>query len=193
MFVVHADVERDEDNPAVLYGYGGFEISQTPSFRRYALSFLERGGVFAVANLRGGGEFGEAWHHAAREERKQNTFDDFVTAAEHLADRDYTRPERHGIDGRSNGGLTVGAAITQRPDLFAACLCVVPLLDMLRSTSSYSARRGLRSTGRPTTARPSSTFKRTRRTTTSRSATTPPCCSKPPRETTGFTRSTPGR
>ncbi|WP_255766651.1 prolyl oligopeptidase family serine peptidase [Haladaptatus halobius] len=132
MFVVHADVERDGDNPAVLYGYGGFEISQTPSFRRYALSFLERGGVFAMANLRGGGEFGEAWHHAAREERKQNTFDDFVAAAEHLADRDYTRPERHGIDGRSNGGLTVGAAITQRPDLFAACLCVVPLLDMLR-------------------------------------------------------------
>ncbi len=132
MFVVHSGVELDGDNPTVLYGYGGFDISQTPSFRRYALPFLEQGGVFVVANLRGGGEFGKEWHHAAREEKKQNTFDDFISAGKHLVERGYTTPDRLGIDGRSNGGLTVGASITQRPDLFSACLCVVPLLDMLR-------------------------------------------------------------
>ncbi|ODR82744.1 prolyl oligopeptidase [Haladaptatus sp. W1] len=132
LFVVHAGVEPDGDNPTLLYGYGGFELSQTPAFRRYAVPFLKRGGVFVVANVRGGGEFGEEWHHAARKEHKQNTFDDFIAAAEHLVERDYTSPERLAIDGRSNGGLTVGASITQRPDLFAACLCIVPLLDMLR-------------------------------------------------------------
>ncbi|WP_231182672.1 prolyl oligopeptidase family serine peptidase [Haladaptatus sp. DYF46] len=132
LFVVHGGVEPNGDNPTLLYAYGGFELSQTPAFRRYALPFLERGGVFAVANVRGGGEFGEEWHHAARKENKQNTFDDFVAAAEHLIERGYTSSDRLAIDGRSNGGLTVGAGITQRPDLFAACLCVVPLLDMLR-------------------------------------------------------------
>ncbi|WP_327052611.1 prolyl oligopeptidase family serine peptidase [Halomicrococcus gelatinilyticus] len=130
--VARSDVERDGDNPALLYGYGGFGKSMTPSFDPYVVPFLERGGVYAVANLRGGGEFGEEWHHAARKATKQRTFDDFVAAAEHLVDRGHTRPERLGIAGRSNGGLTVGAAITRRPDLFAACLCVVPLLDMLR-------------------------------------------------------------
>ncbi|WP_049970142.1 prolyl oligopeptidase family serine peptidase [Haladaptatus cibarius] len=132
MFIVHAGVELDGDNPTVLYGYGGFDLSQSPTFRQYTIPFVERGGVFAVANVRGGGEFGEEWHHAARKERKQNTFDDFIAGAEYLAERGYTRPERLGIEGRSNGGLTVGATLTQRPDLFSACLCAVPLLDMLR-------------------------------------------------------------
>lgn len=136
-FVVHrADVEPDGSNPAVLYGYGGFDISLSPTFRQYAVPFLEDGGVLAVANLRGGGEFGEEWHHAARRETKQRTFDDFAAAAQHLVDRGWTHPDRLACHGGSNGGLTVGATITQRPELFAAAVCAVPLLDMLRFHTS---------------------------------------------------------
>jgi prolyl oligopeptidase len=141
MFVVRReDVERDGSNPAVLYGYGGFEQSLTPRFRKYVAPFLEDGGVFAVANCRGGGEFGKEWHHAARHEKKQNTFDDFHAAAEHLVEREYTDTDRLACYGGSNGGLTVGAAVTQRPDLFGAALCAVPLLDMLRFHRSLLGR-----------------------------------------------------
>ncbi|SFB94707.1 prolyl oligopeptidase [Halobiforma haloterrestris] len=133
MFVVHrADLERDGDNPALLYGYGGFENSLTPGFQKFGREFLRSGGVYAQANLRGGGEFGKEWHEAARHEDKQQTFDDMIAAAEYLLDENYTSSERLAIQGGSNGGLTVGAVLTQRPDLVGAVCCQVPLLDMLR-------------------------------------------------------------
>jgi len=136
-FVVHReDVAPDGTNPAVLYGYGGFDISLSPSFRSFAVPFLEDGGVLAVANLRGGGEFGEEWHHAARRESKERTFEDFAAAAEHLLERGWAAPGRLACHGGSNGGLTVGATITRRPELFAAAVCEVPLLDMLRFHTS---------------------------------------------------------
>ncbi|UPW00234.1 prolyl oligopeptidase family serine peptidase [Halorussus gelatinilyticus] len=132
-FVVHREgVERDGDNPTVLYGYGGFRITLTPRYDRFRVPFLEDGGVYVQANLRGGAEYGEEWHRAGMRERKQNVFDDFYAVAEGLIEREYTRPERLAAMGRSNGGLLVGAAITQRPDLFGAASCGVPLLDMLR-------------------------------------------------------------
>ncbi len=141
VFVVHREgLDLDGDNPALLTGYGGFDVNMTPRFRRYALPFLADGGVFAQAVLRGGGEYGDDWHDAARRERKEHTFEDFLAAAEHLVDAGYTRPERLGCAGGSNGGLTVGAAITRRPDLFAACHCAVPLLDMLRFHRSLLGR-----------------------------------------------------
>ncbi|MFC4437425.1 MULTISPECIES: prolyl oligopeptidase family serine peptidase [Natrialbaceae] len=133
MFVVHrAGLERDGDNPTLLYGYGGFENSLTPGFQKFGREFLRSGGVYAQANLRGGGEFGKEWHEAARHEHKQNTFDDMIAAAEYLIDEGYTSSERLAIQGGSNGGLTVGAVLTQRPDLMTAVCCHVPLLDMLR-------------------------------------------------------------
>ncbi len=133
MFVVHrAGLDLDGDNPALLYGYGGFEISQTPSFNRFAQPFLRAGGVYAVGNFRGGGEFGKEWHRAARHDRKQHTFDDAINAAECLIEEGYTSSDRLAIRGGSNGGLTVGAVLTQRPDLMRAVCCQVPLLDMLR-------------------------------------------------------------
>ena len=133
MFLAHrADMPLDGDNPTLLTGYGGFSIPLTPGFNaRYAV-WLERGGVLAVPSLRGGGEFGEAWHQAGMFERKQNVFDDFIAAAEWLISNGYTSPEKLAIAGGSNGGLLVGAAMTQRPELFRAVVCAVPLLDMLR-------------------------------------------------------------
>jgi prolyl oligopeptidase len=119
-------------NPTVLTGYGGFNISLTPSFAADRFVWLERGGVFAVANLRGGSEFGEDWHRAGMLEKKQNVFDDFIAAAEYLIAQKYTDKDHLAIRGGSNGGLLVGAAFTQRPDLFRAVVCAVPLLDMLR-------------------------------------------------------------
>jgi prolyl oligopeptidase len=119
-------------NPTVLTGYGGFNISLTPSFAGDRYLWLEHGGVFAVANLRGGAEFGEDWHRAGMLEKKQNVFDDFIAAAEFLIAQKYTDKEHLAIRGGSNGGLLVGVALTQRPDLFHAVVCAVPLLDMLR-------------------------------------------------------------
>lgn len=133
MFVVHQQgLELDGNNPTVLYGYGGFNIAITPSFMQQAVPFLDAGGVYAVANLRGGSEFGEEWHRAGQLDRKQNVFDDMIAACEKLIADKYTRPARLGLRGGSNGGLLMGALITQRPDLFQAAHCAVPLLDMVR-------------------------------------------------------------
>jgi prolyl oligopeptidase len=133
MFLVHrADLQKDGNRPVLLSGYGGFNISRTPAYDPGNFPFLDRGGVFALANLRGGGEYGEDWHRAGMLERKQNVFDDFVAAAEFLIAEGYTRPARLAIEGGSNGGLLVGAALVQRPDLFGAVLCRVPVADMLR-------------------------------------------------------------
>ncbi len=133
MFLVHRrGILLDGSHPALLTGYGGFSGNMTPHFSSVRFMLLERGFVFAVPNLRGGGEYGEAWHEAGMLGKKQNTFDDFLAAAEYLIEQDYTRPERLAIKGGSNGGLLVGAALVQRPELFRAVLCDVPLLDMLR-------------------------------------------------------------
>jgi prolyl oligopeptidase len=118
--------------PTLLYGYGGFGVSLTPTYSSLALGWVEAGGVFVTVNLRGGGEYGEEWHAAGRRDRKQNVFDDFVAAAERLVADGWTTPDRLGILGESNGGLLVGAAVTQRPDLFAAAVCSSPVLDMVR-------------------------------------------------------------
>ena len=133
MFVVHRpDVAFDGSNPTLLTGYGGFNNSMTPWFSALATTWLESGGVFAQANMRGGGEFGEEWHRAGMLESKQNVFDDFIAAAEHLVAEGYTSPEHLAILGGSNGGLLVGAVSNQRPDLFGAVVCTYPLLDMVR-------------------------------------------------------------
>jgi prolyl oligopeptidase len=133
MFVFYKKgVVLNGKNPTVLTGYGGFNVSLTPSFVGDRYLWLEHGGVFAVANLRGGAEFGEEWHRAGMLEKKQNVFDDFVAAAEYLIAQKYTDREHLAIRGGSNGGLLVGAALTQRPELFRAVVCQVPLLDMLR-------------------------------------------------------------
>ena len=141
MFVVCREgLVRNGDNPTYLTGYGGFNISMTPAFSRSLLLWLEHGGVLAVPNIRGGGEYGEQWHQAGILSRKQNSFDDFIGAAEWLIRERYTRPERLAAAGGSNGGLLVGAVLTQRPELFRAVLVQVPLLDMLRYHQFLIAR-----------------------------------------------------
>jgi prolyl oligopeptidase len=133
MFVLHRDgLTPDGARPTVLYGYGGFNIALTPEYSASILAWVERGGVYAIANLRGGSEEGEAWHRAGMRDHKQNVFDDFAAAAERLAELGWTAPEHLGISGGSNGGLLVGAALTQRPELWAAVVCSAPLLDMVR-------------------------------------------------------------
>lgn len=133
MFLIHhKSLKRDSSNPTYLYGYGGFNISLTPSFSASNVAWLEQGGMIAIANLRGGGEYGKEWHDAGRLKNKQNVFDDFIAAAEWLIKNRYTSPPKLAISGASNGGLLVGACMTQRPDLFGACLPSVGVLDMLR-------------------------------------------------------------
>ncbi|MHA2296663.1 MAG: prolyl oligopeptidase family serine peptidase [Candidatus Hodarchaeales archaeon] len=133
MFVIRSkNITIEGNNPTVLYGYGGFNISVTPSFSPTFIQWLELGGILAIINLRGGGEFGDNWHKAGVLGKKQNVFDDFIAAAEYLIEKKYSNSENLAIYGGSNGGLLVGAAMTQRPDLFKAVYCTVPLLDMLR-------------------------------------------------------------
>ncbi|MDP2305788.1 MAG: prolyl oligopeptidase family serine peptidase [Pseudomonadota bacterium] len=141
MFLVHRrDAPRDGGNPTLLTGYGGFGVSLTPAFRASIYPWLEAGGIYAVANLRGGGEYGKAWHDAGRGANKQNVFDDFIAAGEFLTREGWTRRDKLAIYGGSNGGLLVGAAMTQRPDLWGAVVCSVPLLDMLRYHQFGSGR-----------------------------------------------------
>ena len=133
MFIAHRrDLKLDGARPTLLTGYGGFNVSLLPGFSARAVLWMELGGVYALPNLRGGGEFGEEWHRAGMLEKKQNVFDDFIAAAEWLIANGYTNPSRLAISGGSNGGLLVGAALTQRPELFAAVVCSYPLLDMIR-------------------------------------------------------------
>jgi prolyl oligopeptidase len=133
MFLIHKkDLVLDDNNPTLLYGYGGFNVSMTPAFSVSRLIWLEQGGIYAIANLRGGGEYGEEWHKAGTLERKQNVFDDFIGAAEWLIENHYTKTSRLAIMGGSNGGLLVAACMVQRPDLYGAVVCSVPVIDMLR-------------------------------------------------------------
>jgi prolyl oligopeptidase len=141
MFVVHRKgLKLDGGNPTLLYAYGGFNVSQTPSFGATLFPWFEAGGVYALACLRGGGEYGDAWHEAGMLEKKQNVYDDFIAAAEWLVAQKYTKPARLAVSGGSNGGLLTGAVLTQRPELFGAVISAVPLLDMLRYQSFLMAR-----------------------------------------------------
>jgi len=141
MFIVHRKgMAMDGNNLTMLTGYGGFGLGSTPGFNPTLIPWLEAGGVFAIANLRGGNEYGEKWHEAGMLEHKQNVFDDFIAAGEYLIREKYTLPSKLGSSGGSNGGLLVGAALTQRPDLWGAVVCHVPLLDMLRYQKFLMAR-----------------------------------------------------
>jgi prolyl oligopeptidase len=153
MFVVKPKgAQLDGSHPLLLYGYGGFSNSMTPNFSTRIAAWVERGGIYALPNLRGGGEYGEPWHEAGMRERKQNVFDDFIAAAEFLIEKRYTSPKRLAISGGSNGGLLVGAAMVQRPDLFRAVVCSVPLLDMIRYTKFGSGSTWIPEYGDPDVA-----------------------------------------
>ena len=133
MFLVHRKgLTRDGNNPTILYGYGGFNVSTTPSFSPFAIAWMEMGGIWASANLRGGAEYGDEWHDAGKRTKKQNVFDDFIAAAEYLVAQKYTSTAKMAIFGGSNGGLLVGAVLNQRPDLFGAAMPAVGVMDMLR-------------------------------------------------------------
>ena len=150
MFVARrADLDPAKPHPTVLTGYGGFGIALTPAYSVFAAQWIAAGGVWAVPNLRGGGEYGEAWHDAGKLHAKQNTFDDFIAAAQWLTSAGFTTPGQLAIRGGSNGGLLVGAAVTQRPDLFGAVVCAVPLLDMVRYTKFGSGPTWISEYGDP--------------------------------------------
>jgi prolyl oligopeptidase len=141
MFLVHKKgIKLDGTNPTILNAYGGFDISMTPSFSATLFQWLDAGGVYALPNLRGGGEYGKAWHEAGMLDKKQNVFDDMIGAAEWLIANKYTNPKKLATTGGSNGGLLMGAMMTQRPDLFNAIICAVPLLDMVRFQNFLMAR-----------------------------------------------------
>ena len=149
MFLVHKKgLTRNGDTPTMLTGYGGFNISETPAFSATLFQWVEAGGLYAVPNLRGGGEYGDAWHEAGMLGKKQNVFDDFIAAAEWLIANRYTNSQRLAITGASNGGLLTAAALTQRPDLVRAAIVGVPLLDMLRYQNFLMARYWVPSTAR---------------------------------------------
>jgi prolyl oligopeptidase len=150
MFIVHRkDMPMDGSTPFMMYGYGGFSVSQTPFFAAGWYPWLEAGGGFAVLNLRGGGEFGEQWHQDGMLLKKQHVFDDCIAAAEYLIAQGYTKPERLALRGGSNGGLLVGAVLTQRPDLFRAMVCEAPLLDMIRYVKFGSGKTWVPEYGSP--------------------------------------------
>lgn len=136
MFVISPTDEPDGPRPTILYGYGGFGVPLSPGYSAAILAWVEAGGVWAIANIRGGGEEGEDWHRDGMLSKKQNVFDDFHAAAEYLIREGWASPRQLGIYGGSNGGLLVGAALAQRPELFNAVVCVAPLLDMIRYTTS---------------------------------------------------------
>jgi prolyl oligopeptidase len=150
MFIIHRkDLKLDGNNPTLVYGYGGFNINLEPNFIGTTASFVNRGGVYAIANLRGGGEYGENWHQGGMLFKKQNTFDDFISAAEYLIEQKYTNSEKLVCRGGSNGGLLIGAVVTQRPDLYKAAVCAVPLLDMIRYHKFLIARYWIPEYGNP--------------------------------------------
>ncbi len=141
MFLLYKKgLKLDGNNPTLLAGYGGFSVSVTPGFSQRGILWAENGGIYAIPNIRGGGEFGEKWHEAAMFEKKQNCFDDFIAAGEWLIENDYTNRDKLACRGGSNGGLLVGAMLTQRPDLFRAIICTYPLLDMVRFHKFLVAR-----------------------------------------------------
>jgi prolyl oligopeptidase len=149
-FVIHAtDLEKTGNTPTILFGYGGFQVAQTPAFSSSIYPWLEHGGVWAVANLRGGSEYGEEWHRHGMGREKQHVFDDYFAVAEELVKQGFTKPEKLAALGGSNGGLLVGAAITQRPDLFRVALCGVPLLDMVRYPLFGSGKTWISEYGSP--------------------------------------------
>ena len=150
MFISHRrGIKLDGSNPTLLYGYEGYGYSLNPWFSISALAWMDGGGVYAVPNLRGGGEYGEAWHQAGTRLKRQNVFDDFIAAAQWLIDNKYTRREKLAIEGSSNGGLLVAAVLTQRPDQFGACLCEMPLTDMLRFHKFTDGGGGVTEFGSP--------------------------------------------
>lgn len=150
MFVVRPTaMKQDGENPTILFGYGAFGISRTPRYNPLVIAWVRHGGVYAVANIRGGGEFGQQWHRAGMLQNKQNTIDDFIGAAEWLIRHGYTKPERLAIRGGSGGGVAIGGAMTQRPELFGAVVCIVPILDMLRHHKSGTAKRWIPEYGNP--------------------------------------------
>jgi len=150
MFIVHRrDLELPGPHPTVLYGYGGFNVSELPRFSTMTATWIEQGGVYALANIRGGGEFGPKWHQAAMQEKHQNNFDDFIAVAEDLIARKITSPEHLGIVGGSQGGLLVGGTFVQRPELFKAVVCQVPLLDMKRYNKLLAGASWMAEYGNP--------------------------------------------
>lgn len=150
MFLIHQKrIARDGNNPAVIHGYGGFGVSLLPKFAAHVIPFLERGGIYAIVNARGGGEFGEEWHRAGMRENKQNVFDDFIAAGEWLINEGYTRSSQLGCFGWSNGGLSVNAVAVQRPDLWKAVVAGAPVTDMARFHLAHGARNWIADYGSP--------------------------------------------